>query len=189
MEKIKRERRAELDLLLGFANTDLTKEEHRRPYSTLMDRLLQHPALHEDNRRRDTSDDFVHIMDALQRHLRNRFRKVVKNNKMLGSMPMWRVSGSACLELDPIGSRFQEQFQLRKVKPGNEVKALKKIIDLWLMEIIRELDFNPRQIGRCLLCGGFFFRPTIKEKRYCSERCINTARQQKYRAGRRKIAQ
>jgi hypothetical protein len=124
-------------------------------------------------------------MDALQRHLRSRFRNVIKNSKMLGSMPLWRVSGSVSLELDPIRNRFQEQFQLRKVKPGNEVKALKKIIDLWLMEIIRDLDFSPRQIGRCRLCGGFFFQPTIKEKRFCSEKCSNTIRQQKYREGRR----
>ncbi len=186
---MKKEKRAELDFLLGFANADLTREENRRRYSTLMDRIWQHPALHEDNRGRVANDDFVYIKDSLQRHLRSRLRNVIKNSKMLWSIPLWRVSGSVCIELDPMGKCFQERFELRKVKPGNEVKALKKIIDLWLTEIIRELDFSPRRIGRCHLCGGYFFQPTKKEKRYCSEKCSNAVRQQKYRAGRRTMEQ
>jgi len=190
MEIIKKKKRAKLDLLLGFANADLTSKENHLRYLTIMDRLWQHPAIHDDNRIRSTNDDPAYIIGVLQRHLRNRLRKVIKNNKMLWSIPLWRVSGSVSLELDRAGKRFQEQFQLRKVKPGNEVKALKKIIDLWLMEIIRELDFSPRQIGRCHLCGGFFFQPTIKvKKRFCSERCSNTVRQKKYRAEKGKMKQ
>jgi len=173
-------------MLLSFTNADLAKPDHQQPYSDLMARLWHHPALHEDNRAREADGDVGYILGVLQRHLRNRLRKMVKNSMMLWSMPLWRVSGSVSLELDRAGKRFQEQFQLRKVKPGNEVKALKKIIDLWLLEIIRELDFSPKQIGRCHLCRGFFFQPTIKEKRFCSERCSNTARQQRYRKERRK---
>ena len=189
MESQQPEKRAELDLLLGFTNADLARDENRRRYSTLMVRLWQHPALHDDNRVRGAADDSVYIMDALQRHLRSRFRKVVKNSEMLGSMPLWQTTGSVSIELDPIRNRFREQFRLRKVKPGNEVKALKKIIDLWLMEIIHELNFSPRQIGRCHLCGGFIFQPTIKEKRFCSERCSNAVRQKEYRKGRRAMGQ
>ena len=185
MDKFQNKKRTDIDLLFNFANADLTNMDTRLRCSTVMERLWKHPSLHEDNRVGETGGDSDLIMDVLQRHLRSRFRKVVKNSMMLGSMPLWRISGSVSLELDPIRNCFQEQFKLRRVKKGNEVKALKKVVDQWLIEIIRDLNFKPRRFGRCHLCGGFFFQPTIKEKRFCSERCGNTARQQKYRKERR----
>jgi ribosomal protein S27AE len=76
-------------------------------------------------------------------------------------------------------------FQLRKFKSGNEINALKKIMDLWLVEIIRDLDFSPRRFGQCPRCGGFFYSPTAKERVYCSTRCGGAARQEKFREERR----
>jgi len=102
-------------------------------------------------------------------------------------MPLWQISGSVKLKLNPIENRFQEHFKLRKVKNGHEINALKKIMDLWLIEIIRDLDFTPRRFGQCLRCDVFFYTPTEKEKIYCSKRCSNAGHQDKFRKKRREI--
>jgi hypothetical protein len=179
------ERRAELDFLIDFANADMTSEASRHIQTRILDYLHRHPALHPENRDWKTDGNPPNIMDALQRHLHSQLGKVIENKKMLWEMPLWEVSGSVLLKLHPIKNRFYERFQLRKVKRGNETNALKKIMDLWLIEIIRDLDFSPQRFGQCPRCGGFFYNPTERVRTYCSTRCANAVRQQQFRDGRR----
>lgn len=179
------DRRAELNRLIDFANTDTTKAENQFLQTRIMDHLCQHKALHPDNRDWRPDDNLFNIMDALQRHLCSRLGDIVKNVKMLWEMPLWQISGSVQFTFDPFEKRFYERFQLRKVKRGNEIKALKKIIDLWLIEIIRDLDSSPRRFGQCARCGRFYYNPTEKVRTYCSTRCGGAARQETFRKGRR----
>jgi hypothetical protein len=179
------ERRVELDLLIGFANADTTNASIQNLQSRILDHLYRHPALHPDNRDWKVDGQLTNLIGTLQRRLRSRLGIIIENKQMLWEMPLWEISGSVTFTLDPRGRRFQERFQLRKVKCGNEINALKKIMDLWLVEIIRDLDFSPRRFGQCPRCGGFFYSPTAKERIYCSTRCGGAARQEKFREERR----
>jgi len=179
------EKRAELDLLIDFANADMNATASQRLQTRVLDHLHRHPALHPDNRNWKIDGQLTTLFEALQQRLRSRLDSIVENKHMLAKMPLWEISGSVSFELNPIDNRFHERFQLRKVKRDNEINALKKIIDLWLIEIIRDLDFSPRRFGQCPRCDGFFYSPTAKERIYCSSRCGGAARQEKFREERR----
>lgn len=178
-------RRAELDLLVDFANADTTTATSHHIETRVLDHLYRHPALHPANRDLKVDGQPAHIIGALQRRIRSRLGNIIENKQMLAEMPLWVISGSVSFKLNPIENRFHERFQLRKVKRGNEINALKKIMDLWLVEIIRDLDFSPRRFGQCPRCGGYFYSPTAKERIYCSTRCGGAARQEKFREERR----
>lgn len=179
------ERRAELDLLIAFANADLTTPVSRHLQTRALDHLYRHPALHPDNRNWKVDVQSDYIIGAVQRRLRLRLCNIIDNKLMLAEMPLWEINGSVSFALNPIKNRFHERFQLEKFKSGNEIDALKKIMDIWLVEIIRDLDFSPRRFGQCLKCDGLFYNPTAKERIYCSTRCGGAARQDKFREERR----
>ena len=179
------QRRKELDLLLEYANADLTQTKDSRLRSRIADQVCQHPALHRDNYKWMSGGAAEAIIDPLQQHLRSRLSSIIEHSDQLWEMPILRVSGTVEFAVDAVSGRFKEHFQLRKVRPGNEIKAYAKIIDLWLMEIIRDLELSPTRFGKCPRCESFFYRPTIKQKIYCSTRCADAARQAKYRQGRR----
>jgi hypothetical protein len=184
-ESLVDERRADLDLLVRFVNADIHQDETQSLQANVLERLRLHPALHPDNRQWMTDEDPTSVAKSLQRHLSSRFGAITANSKHLWEMPLWRINGSVSFTLHPIEQRFLERFQLRKFKSGNEISALKKILDLWLIEIIRDLDFRPRRFGQCPRCGSFFYSPTAKERTYCSKRCGGAARQEKFRKERR----
>jgi hypothetical protein len=154
-------------------------------YGPLLDHLFRHPALHPDNRNWKVDVPPDYIIGAVQRRLRLRLGNIINNKLMLAEMPLWQISGSVSFALDPIKNRFHERFQLRKFKSGNEINVLKKIMDIWLVEIIRDLDFSPRRFGQCPKCDGLFYSPTTKERIYCSTKCGGAARQDKFREERR----
>ena len=172
-------------LAAELKNADITATASQRLQTRVLDHLHRHPALHPANRDWKADGQFTTLLEALQQRLRSRLGSVIENKHMLAEMSLWEISGSVAFKLNPIKNRFQERFQIRKVKHGNEINGLKKIIDLWLVEIIRDLDFSPRRFGQCPRCGGFFYNPTAKERIYCSTRCGGAARQEKFREERR----
>jgi hypothetical protein len=96
-------------------------------------------------------------------------------------MPLWKMGGSIEFTVDAKTKRFYERFRFRKIKPGNELKALKRMIDKAIIDIIRDLDFKPNRFHQCPRCGNFFYQPTEKEKSYCSIRCGDAVRLQQFR--------
>jgi hypothetical protein len=181
------ERREELSLLFDFANADLEKEKNKILCMRLWKHLSRHQALHPDNRNLRAEDNaIIKILGEMQKHLHSRFENIVKNSTTFGEdLSLWAISGTTNFTVDRITDRFREVFQLQKVKIGNEPNAYKKVLDLCLMEIIRDLDANPRRFGQCPHCSSFFCNLTDKKKIYCSLKCANTARQQKCRKERR----
>jgi endogenous inhibitor of DNA gyrase (YacG/DUF329 family) len=97
------------------------------------------------------------------------------------------MGGSIEFTVDAKTNRFYDRFRFRKIKPGNELKALTRMIDQALIDIIRDLDFKPNRFHQCPRCGNFFYQPTEKEKIYCSIRCGDAVRLQKFRKERRKL--
>ena len=73
----------------------------------------------------------------------------------------------------------ERQIKVRLLR--NEIKGLKRIIDLALIEITRDLDFKPNRFRQCPRCGNFFYQPTEKKSIYCSIRCGNAVRLQHFR--------
>jgi len=181
------DRRRELDQLIEYANADLTQMKHHSVRSSIMDQVVRHEALHPDNRDWRPNDDLsaAEVLIVLKKHLLARLNNIIRNKEMMWQMPLWRVKGTIRFTSAAHLSRFQERFQLQKEKPGDEIKAFKKILDLWLIEIIRDIDFSPQRFGKCPQCGNFFYSPTLKQKVYCSKRCADAARQERYREGRR----
>ena len=180
------ERQEELNLLFDFANAELKKEMNKLLLMRLWKHLSRHQALHPDNRNlRGEDNAIIEILGEMQKHLRSRLENIVENSTKFGEeLSLWSISGTTNFIIDPITNRFRQVFQLQKVKIGNEPNAYKKVLDLCLMEIIRDLDANPRRFGQCR-CRSFFCNLTDKKKIYCSLKCANTARQQKCRKERR----
>jgi len=182
------ERQEELGLLLDFTNANLKEEENKILCMRLWKHLSRHQALHPDNRNLRAEDNAIlEILGEMQKHLRARLEDLVKNSTSYREeeLLLWSISGTMNFIIDPITNRFRQVFQLQKVKIGNEQNAFKKVLDLNLMEIIRDLDANPRRFGRCPRCRSFFCNLTDKKKIYCSLKCANSERQQKCRKGRR----
>ena len=181
------ERREHLDLLFEFANTDLTvaKSDHLKSqmYGFLESMMAGRPAIYS----LALSAEKNELIQELQKHLRARLKKIVDNAKGLGEMPLWTVSGSLEFTVNPISNRFHERFRFRKIKAGNEIKELKRIIDLALIEITRDLDFKPNRFRQCPRCGNFFYQPTEKKSIYCSIRCGNAVRLQEFRKKKNKV--
>ena len=180
------ERRGQLDLLFVFANTDLKKKKNDQLLRQIYDLLNSVMAEHTESCPDLLSDENYEWISGLQKHLCARLKKVIHNTKLLWEMPLWKIGGSIEFTIDAKTKRFYERFRLRKIKPGNELKALKRTIDLALIEIIRDLDFKPNRFRQCPRCGSFFYQPTEKKKAYCSIRCGDAVRLQKFRRERRK---
>lgn len=184
------ELQAELKLLFDFANADLTqaKKQVLQLKERILSHFCRHSALHPDNLNwRPAEEKNEEVVQVMQEHLCSRLRLLVEQEKMLwDDLPLWTISGSRELRMNPsLKKSFHEHFQLPEVKPGNEILAWKSIVDLMLIEIIRGLEIIPSRFGQCHRCKCYFCSPTDKERIYCSTKCGNAVRQEKYLAKRR----
>ena len=102
-------------------------------------------------------------------------------------MPLWKITGSLEFTVEGSAKRFRQRIQLRKVKEGNEIKVLKQAVDLALMLIIQDLDFRPDRFLRCPRCKVYFYQPTGRVKQYCSTRCNDAVRLERFKK-RKKMA-
>lgn len=183
------ERRKQLELLFQFANADFKEKKDAQLKRRIYDLFNSIMKEHQESCPDLLSAENDELINGLQRHLCARLKKVIHNTKLLWEMPLWKIGGSIELTVDAKTNRFYEKFRLRKIKPGNELKALKRIVDLAIIEIIRDLDFKPNRFRQCPRCASFFYQPTEKEKTYCSIRCGDAVRLQKFRKEKRKKEQ
>jgi hypothetical protein len=179
------ERRDQLDLLFEFANAKLEQGvgDHlkRQIYDFLNLMMMGHPEGCPDL----LSTESDALIKGLQKHLCTRLKKIIHSTKLLVEMPLWKVSGSLEFTVEAKINRFNERFHFRNINPDNELKVLKKIVDLALIEIIRNLDFKPTRFHQCPRCLAFFYQPTEKGKTYCSIRCGDAVRLQQFRKKKR----
>ncbi len=186
-KSITHERRDHLDMLVEFINADLTNGSSnplmRRFADFLNLMMVQHRKTHPFT----MSAEKTEIMKRLQKHLRARFNKIIHNTTLLVEVPLWTVRGSLEFTVENIAGRFHERVRFQKVKEGEELKAMKQLIDLALIEIIRDLDFNPRRFHQCPKCKSYFYQPTEKKRIYCSTRCGDAVRLQKFRKEKKKL--
>jgi hypothetical protein len=181
------EKRDYLDVLIGIANVDLTNGSSNQIVREFTDFLNLMMVQHRETHPFAMSAEKTEIMQGLQKHLRARFNKIIHNTKLLVEMPLWTIRGSLKFTVENKAGRFHERFRFQKVKEGNELKAMKQLIDLALIEIIRDLDFKPRRFNQCPKCKSCFYQPTEKERIYCSTKCGDAIRLQKFRKEKKKL--
>jgi hypothetical protein len=174
-------RREQLDLILQFGNSDLKANENEHLVRQFHDFLRSVVTGHQEGYPDLLNDENVELVYGLQRHLCARLEKIIHNTKLLWEMPLWKIAGSVEFTMDIKEGRFYQRFHLRKIKPENKLKALKRIIDLALIEIIRDLDSKPNRFRKCPKCSSYFYQPTERKKVYCSIRCGDAVRLQKNR--------
>lgn len=180
------ERREQLNLLFEFANTDIAVSIDDQLKSRMCDLLGSmisgQPAIDS----LALSAEKIELTQKLQKHLGARLKKIIHGARLLVEMPLWTISGSLEISVEAKINRFHERFRFRKIKAGNELKELKRIIDLAIVEILRDLDCKPNRFHECPRCGNFFYQPTEKKSIYCSIKCGNAVRLQEFRKKRRK---
>ena len=199
-------RRAELKLLLDFANLDLMTSNDQDLEKRLLDHLYQSQALHPENRGWTPKKKNVErILKCMQVHLLSRLEAIFQKNtemELWDDLLLWPVNGTIHLYVDPKSHGFHEQIQVSKVtlddetnKSGKELEDIKNnnlfkiilllsdILDVILLEIVRDQELTKRHFCKCPRCGNFFYNPTKKEIIYCSKRCTDAIRQQNYRKG------
>ena len=186
LKSVVNERREQLGLLFQLANAKSKENENDQLVRQIHDFLKSVVTGHQESCPDLLGAENDELLNGLRKHLRARLKKIIHNTNLLWEMPLWKIGGSIEFTIDTKTKRFYERFRLRKMKPGNKLKALKRIIDLALIEIIRDLDFKPNRFRQCPRCGSFFYQPTEKEKTYCSIRCGDAVRLQKFRRERRK---
>ena len=181
------ERRDHLNMLIGITNADLTNGSSGQivhKFSDLLNLMMVH---HQETHPFTMSSEKIEIMQGLQKHLQARFKKIIHNTTLLVEMSLWTVRGSLKFTVENKAGRFHERFRLQKAKEDNELKAMKQLIDLALIEIIRDLDFKPKRFHQCPKCKSYFYQPTEKERIYCSTRCGDAVRLQKFRQEKKKL--
>ena len=174
-------RRDHLDVLMEFSNADLTNGSNDDLIRRFTDFLNSMMHQHKETHPYIIGAENTLIIQGLQKHLRARFKKIIRNTGLLVEMPLWTVRGSLNFTVKNLDGRFYERFRFQKVKKSDELKAMKQLIDLALIEIIRDLDFKPRRFHQCPKCKSYFYQPTEKERIYCSTRCGDAMRLKKFR--------
>jgi hypothetical protein len=175
------ERQGQLDLLFEFANTDLDQpaSDHlgNRILALIDGAITPLPGGHKVLR----AFEYSALLPEIQKHLRRRFNKIMRKTTFLVEMPLWKITGSLEFTVEGSAKRFRQRIQLRKVKEGNEIKVLKQAVDLALMLIIQDLNFRPDRFQRCPRCKVYFYQPTDRLKQYCSTRCNDAVRLERFK--------
>ncbi len=185
-KSITHEKRDHLDMLVEFTNADLTNGSSNPLMRRFADFLNLMMVQHRKTHPYIMSAEKTSIMQGLQKHFRTRFYKIIQNSQHYVELPLWTVEGSINFKVDT-PYRFYERFQFHNVKEENELEAMERLIDLILIEIIRDLDFRPRRFHQCPKCKSYFYQPTEKERIYCSIRCGDAVRLQKFRQEKKKL--
>ncbi len=181
------DRQEQLHVFFEFANADLTQIESE-PYKSSIHKFIDLIIPEYEKHFRKISDQEVFDnVCGLHKHLRARLKKTVDNTKMLVEMPLWSIHGSLKLTVEAKLNRFNERFRFPRMKPGDLLREIKRLIDLRIIEIIRDLDLKPIRFRQCPRCGNFFYQPTKKEKNYCSTRCGDAERLQAFRKEKKKL--
>lgn len=189
---LERELRVHLGNVIEFANLGLSLQDSSR----LEDYLQNH---------QNSLRDFVGFLRAsdstrweewitgadkkdvvlMHAQLCKRIDDIIAKAGLLPRGPLWSSSGNMELVAEPLKDRFGHYFSIRCAKSGSIQSRLKKVIDLRLSELIRDLDLKPTRFRRCARCRSYFYQPTAKDRNFCSLRCAGTVRQARFLKKRR----
>lgn len=190
----------DLNLLLDLANADLNSKDE----ALLLEFLSRYAELTTSSSAPISGDkvlknhsDYVQMLlkkDAskeiylqrecfaaeVQLHLAQRIQDVMDASKMLWNMPLWEMNGTIALAVDPISNRFYEGFLFKDEEREEPVWHSMSLIDLRLIELIRDLDLKPERFRRCKRCKRYFYQPTARKKKFCGTECADADRIQRF---------
>jgi len=201
--RVVRIRRKQLDLLFMLANTGLKTEKDTKELQTFKEDYAGFVLLGESDSvktkreqvkkvssgnvaKKDlalqlSGQDYGFFM-AVQSHLVLRIHEIMDASIQVWEMDLWQMGGFLRIGVDPINSVFTEEFIPHSLRRGSPLQRHKRLIDLTVALVIRDLDLKPHRFRECQKCNKLFYQPTAREKNYCSLRCAGTARQARYRA-------
>lgn len=80
----------------------------------------------------------------------------------------------------PAGLSLQNRNPTFHIMMTKKTPTIKDIATSLLLNLIIELKLEVDKIKKCDKCTNYFYQLTTLEKKYCSSRCSNAARQQTY---------
>jgi hypothetical protein len=175
-----KEQKQQLDTMLEYANTDL-EVKSVDDLKTFGDRFIDLLTIENHSHKKlfDQSGGFD-FFSSLHLHLRSRINAVIDAMLMLWEMPLWKMEQATELNANPLENQFTVNFVLDDSVREDPIKFGKMLIDFKLFELFSDLDLKPRRFRRCWKCKKFFYQPTSREKKYCSQKCAGAKRQYLY---------
>jgi len=175
-----REQKKQFYSILEYANADL-EVKSTDDLKTFGDGFIDLLIIGNQNHKKlfDESGGFD-FFSPLQLHLRSRINAVIDATLMLWEMPLWKMEQATELNANPLENQFTVNFVLDDSVRKDPIKFGKLLIDFKLFELFSDLDLKPRRFRRCWKCKKFFYQPTSREKRYCSQKCAGAKRQYLY---------
>jgi hypothetical protein len=172
------EGRRQFDLMLKFANLDLTEIGVPAWKNPIVAGHLELLGIAHDGSSAITGSSYF---ERLQAHLRERLLRIIEDSAQLWEMPQWSLSGRLQLSLHGLEGRFIESFVPHGGASSNDITKARGLTDLRLYELIRDFSLQPKRFRQCPQCKALFYQPTARPKEYCSPTCAGTVRQTRFR--------
>jgi hypothetical protein len=172
------EGRRQFDLMLKFANLDLTAIGAPAKKDPIVAGYLELLSMAHDG---STAITEATYLERLQAHLRERLLRIIEDSEQLWEMPQWSLNGRLQLSLQGREGRFIESFVPHRAASSSDISKARGLTDLRLYELIRDLSLQPKRFRQCPLCKALFYQPTARPKEYCSPTCAGTVRQTRFR--------
>jgi len=180
----KRKTVEDLQFFLDFASADWESTESET-FLEAWNKMLAGP-LEVLNLEGGEEEDLV---PELQGHLRERIGRIMAKRFWSDWLFSIEVRGTLEIGVYPRGGpgpdqeaddRFVESFTAHVSPEKNLQENAKTLLDLWLVDLIRELGLQPSRFSTCAKCGKFFYQPTSRAKIFCSKQCAGAVRQARY---------
>jgi hypothetical protein len=172
--------RWQLDAVMAFAKCELTtqaSDDQGAKIKTFAKFLLA-----SDHAAQGDWGDRVLNAEALrvQQHLRERLDQITTGGAFGTETPLWKSRVVITFSSETVKGRFVEKLSLDLAKRTSHLNMLKAIVDLRLIELVRDLELKPQRFRHCDRCHTVFYQPTERVKNFCSSRCAGTIRQARY---------
>ena len=125
-------------------------------------------------------DNIRVTLSGVHIHLIRLVNKIIKHadceskTLLIGSLP-----GNHKVFLDPINEKFSVEFEPYKRlydTSSLDLKNEKELATLALVDLLRDYEIAPDQIGKCVGCGKYFYKETRHRQMYCSQSCGHLTR-------------
>jgi hypothetical protein len=190
-EKLLQRRREELDFILGFARANFSSMDASESQGL---RKSLEGFLVGASFPGGISADYLR---GLQAHLRKRIQTIVDRSSWAWrNLDLWDVKTSLSLKMDPVKAVMGvpdddawDRFILKLTPQGKSDRSLgyaKAYLDVWLIQLIGDLDLQPSRFRVCSKCQSHFYQATKRAKNFCSPQCAGAARQARYEQRKRR---
>jgi hypothetical protein len=130
--------------------------------------------------KKPSDEELPSTLAEIQNHLKRLVDKIIKDlDSRDKTLLVKSLPGNYKVYLDPSGNKFAlkfEPFQRLSDTRSLDLKNEKDLATLALFDLLMDNEIAPDQLGKCVGCGKYFFRPTRHRQLYCSQSCGASAR-------------